>query len=36
MNVLKRFGLRKGDTVAIFLPNLVETLVAVLLGAHQE
>ena len=29
-NVLKRFGLRKGDTVAIFLPNLVETIVAVL------
>jgi len=29
-NVLKRFGLRKGDRVAIFLPNLVETLVAVL------
>ena len=29
-NVLKSFGLRKGDTVAIFLPNLVETIVAVL------
>jgi len=29
-NVLKRFGLRKGDTVAIFLPNLIETIVAVL------
>ena len=29
-NVLKRFGLGKGDTVAIFLPNLVETIVAVL------
>lgn len=29
-NVLKSFGLRKGDPVAIFLPNLVETIVALL------
>ena len=29
-NVLKSLGVRKGDTVAIFLPNLVETVVAVL------
>jgi acetyl-CoA synthetase len=29
-NILKRFGLRKGDTVAIFLPNLAETIIAVL------
>src|SRR5450631_186501 len=29
-NVLKSLGIRKGDTVAIFLPNLVETVVAVL------
>lgn len=29
-NVLKGLGVRKGDTVAIFLPNLVETVVAVL------
>jgi len=29
-NVLKRFGVRKGDTVAIFTPNLAETAVAVL------
>ncbi len=29
-NVLKALGIRKGDTVAIFLPNLVETVVAVL------
>ncbi len=29
-NVLKSLGVGKGDTVAIFLPNLVETVVAVL------
>ena len=29
-NVLKGLGLRKGDTVAIFLPNLSETVIAVL------
>ncbi|MBE3588293.1 MAG: acetate--CoA ligase [Thermoanaerobacteraceae bacterium] len=29
-NVLKGFGLRKGDRVAIFLPNLAETVIAVL------
>ncbi|MGB9903202.1 MAG: acetate--CoA ligase [Desulfotomaculales bacterium] len=29
-NVLKGFGLKKGDRVAIYLPNLAETVVAVL------
>src|ERR1700733_11113454 len=29
-NVLKSFGLKKGDPVAIFLPNLPETVIAVL------
>jgi len=29
-NVLKKFGLQKGDGVAIFLPNLAETVIAVL------
>lgn len=29
-NVLKHFGVGRGDTVAIFLPNLVETAIAVL------
>jgi len=29
-NVLKRLGLNKGDTVAIFLPNLAEVVIAVL------
>jgi acetyl-CoA synthetase len=29
-NVLKGFGLKKGDPVAIFLPNLPETLIVVL------
>lgn len=29
-NVLKGFGLQKGDRVAIFLPNLPETVIAVL------
>jgi acetyl-CoA synthetase len=29
-NVLKSFGLKKGDAVAIFLPNLAETVIAVL------
>src|SRR5262245_51728867 len=29
-NVLKQFGVRKGDAVAIFTPNLAETAIAVL------
>ena len=29
-NVLKNFDLKKGDVVAIFLPNLPETVIAVL------
>ncbi|MEW5898111.1 MAG: acetate--CoA ligase [Bacillota bacterium] len=29
-NVLKGFGLKKGDRVAIFMPNLAETVIAVL------
>ncbi len=29
-NILKSFGLQKGDRVAIFLPNLAETVIAVL------
>ncbi|MCL4512170.1 MAG: acetate--CoA ligase [Bacteroidetes bacterium] len=29
-NVLKGFGLKKGDRVAVFMPNLAETVIAVL------
>ncbi len=29
-NVLKQLGVRKGDTVGIFTPNLAETAIAVL------